>query len=261
MATGPLIQGDAGTNAEAAAVLRHLLYTEVHRMLHKGHYRGAVPLARIWLIRDLYGIAEEDMPQEAMVADYEAWMAARRGLDPHAHHAHTDPGNVNTPMAERQPAGAHVADLYADTGVQLYLRRCLDPATAYNTPYGLSLAETMARQLDLLVMLAEEPMPNSGRLRMAVAQKPGEALPVRTHNRALHAVERIYSEEFFHTVDQLREQGHTARVSIQEGRERYSITEEEVPMATSIRSYYEYERRQGRQFKRGRPKGARTAAL
>jgi len=224
----------------------NLLHSEVHTL--QSSHRHMPPHMRVALVRTRYGITEQDLPVHTMLDQHHSWLRTRSRIP---HRLPTPKPRHQARISHCSPSGAHVANLYTDPGVQLYLLRCLNPVSMHQTPYGWRLAEVLAEQLDLLLMLAEPPC--NGTLRLAVAKIPGELLPLDTHKRAVLAAERIYTSEFYLTVDRMRAAGNGMRASILHARENYSISDDDVPLETSMRSYRRYLKRRGMANPRGRP--------
>lgn len=246
---------DPLTRDELQDMVEQFLFYETSRMAHKKRHTNAGH-AVTQLMRT-YGITPDLMSPTMLLAAYKRWL--RKDKSHRMRRPYKDSFWSLPPLSARTAGGAAAGHLFADAGLQRYLVRCLNPATAHTTPYGNRLGERIAQHMELAVTMAAHDEKRPWVVRLAIAVRPGEQQRQAAHNRMVRTAEEMFTHEFVTTVDKMMSLGLPRAKAIDFSRERYGITEDEIPLHTSERFYRRYRRAlRGQNGSRGRQPGSRT---
>lgn len=147
--------------------------------------------------------------------------------------------------------------IYPRPHIQRYLLRKLNPVGAMYTPLVPRFQLAMSAGLGLNVSIQPEtltrPWNSFGSIPLAVSMRDLSAKDV--HLELNKQMEGAFIAEFNTAMDMLH---YTLRWSKDDAirifRSRYEITEDVLPVETSVKTYQRYEISAGRVFKRGRPR-------
>jgi hypothetical protein len=154
-------------------------------------------------------------------------------------------------------ADIHAADIYLQPHITKYLYFKLNAATRRHTPHGDTIA---AELLDILRpsmhLLESQPEDRKGKphgkLRVMLRLSDQGDLTARANELVDQYARRQYFHEFTRFVDREyyshRYAGKT--MAILAFRSLYGITEDDLPLQTSVKMYYRYERARMRQLER-----------
>lgn len=157
----------------------------------------------------------------------------------------------------------HFAEVYLRPHIVRFLFVKLNEDRRRHTPNGDTIWREIFRELSPAARLVEvqpadrHPKP-IGRLRMALRISEHGELTASTNSKVANYAEAEYKREFTSFVDEHFYSGiiGTKELAILAFRTLYNITEEDLPLRSSVSSYHHYEKSLKRPMKRGgaRPK-------
>lgn len=155
-----------------------------------------------------------------------------------------------------------VGELFARKHLLKYLWRNLHPSTQSTTRWGRAMNEELTLLLLRKVSLVPLDEPKKLRHSIRLGLDPTGILKLNppAHKRVITLVSEFYEADFHETVRTLHRGAVPLpiREAVEFFRSEYGITEDDYPFVNSMRSYERFQRKNGSQRRRGRPKRSWT---